>query len=84
MIAQKHDLRIPAIVVDYVGMFDSAKELTNEDEIRECFGHKPNNVSKTNRGLRVSPLPQTHLPKDYQDPTIVSRVYWDILNSHTW
>ena len=84
LIAQKHNLEVPAIVMDYVGMFDSAKELQSEADIRECFQHKPANISKTNRGLRTSPLPQTHLAREHQDPAIAAGIRWDILNSYTW
>jgi len=84
MLAQKHNMQVPAIVVDYVGMFSEAKELTSEAEIRECFQHKPANINKTNRGLHVSPLSNSHLSRDHQDPTIAAGIRWDILSSYTW
>lgn len=71
LIAQKHGFLIPAIINDFVGMFQDSKTLNGPTDIAGCFSDVPSEIIITNRGLRISPPKHIHLENGYQDPEAV-------------
>lgn len=51
--AQKHNLKVPCIVSDYIGRFSDCKELKSSTDIRECYTYPPKYIKFDSRGVLV-------------------------------
>lgn len=60
-IAQKHKMRVPCIISDYVDMFPKAEILNTEDEIMAHYSDKPSRILHGAKGLSARDLPHVHL-----------------------
>lgn len=61
MVAQKHDLKIPAIVTDYKNIFPDAEVLYTISDIRSKFKDQPKKLFFQPQGLWISGCEHTHL-----------------------
>lgn len=62
-IAQKHGLKIPCIVNDFIGLLPEAQALNNQDEILGCFKDKPTSKILNQKGFLAGGLPHAHMRK---------------------
>ena len=60
-IAQKHNLKIPCILTDWVGDFSNYKEVRNELEIRKMFKDNPQKVIINKDGVSIGRIPENYL-----------------------
>ena len=63
-VAQKHDMDIPCIITDFVGMFSEGKILKTEQDIFNCYTDKPTKVKMGGHGVSINNLPQTHMEEN--------------------
>lgn len=59
MIAQKHNLKIPCIVADYIDRFPQFKLLETKEDILEQYTHKPGRVAFLKDTFSIYQVPQT-------------------------
>lgn len=52
-VAQKHNLKIPCLVSDFLGKFSNYPKMIHGYEILKCFEDKPKNIKFTKFGLDV-------------------------------
>ncbi len=64
MIAQKHNLIVPAIVADFENRFPDGEILIGEKQIREKFTDKPRKILIKHYGINVSGCDHYHLRDD--------------------
>jgi len=64
-IAQKHDIEVPCIINDFVGLFPKTKILKTAEQIAECFTDVPGKIILDQTGAVISQLPHVHMDKDH-------------------
>lgn len=60
MITQKHNMKIPCIITDFVGRFSSQQLLNDEDDILMVHKDEPKKVIINDHGVGIMDLPQIH------------------------
>jgi len=63
-VCQQHNLDVPCIISDFVGMFSNEKILTTKEEILECYKDKPRSAKLGGHGAQITSLPQIHLEEE--------------------
>lgn len=62
--AQKHNLEIPCIINDFVGLLDGMPELKSIEDVLQYFMDNPEHISQDERlGISFSALPKVHMEK---------------------
>ena len=61
MIAQKYNMKVPCLLLDYCEAFPEVKVLDNMNDILDKYQDKPEEIFLGNLGLAVIHLPHIHL-----------------------
>lgn len=59
--AQKHNIKIPTLVIDFVDKYPKSPPLTTEEEIKRYFKDPPDQVLFKNTGIQLINLPHCHI-----------------------
>lgn len=62
--AQKHNVMIPALIMDFIDKFRRMKTIHNKDDIFKYFKDKPDEIILSETGIKIRNLPHSHLSKE--------------------
>ncbi|NJO64272.1 MAG: hypothetical protein HC836_40715 [Richelia sp. RM2_1_2] len=62
-IAQKHNLNVPCVIIDWIDRFKDAKLITSEQELLKVYKSQPVKYKINSNGLIYNALPQHHLER---------------------
>ncbi len=57
-VGQKHSLKIPCIIVDYIDRFSQLTELKTDMDLRRCYTDPPQRFMRMKDQFRIKKLPQ--------------------------